>query len=509
MQLNLTTITKTFPGVRALDGVSLDVQPGEVHALCGENGAGKSTLMNVLAGNLQPDSGAILLDGQPVAIPNPQRAAELGIAIVYQERSLADPLNVAENIFANNQPRTALGLIDYPALYHQTESLLAELQIKGISPKTPVERLSPGQKQMVEIAKALSKNPQLLILDEPTASLTERETAVLFGVVKRLRERSVGIVYISHRMEEIWHLADRITVLKDGRWQATRPASELTPNELIRLMVGRDLHQIEGVSAKTDEVLLSVENLTGARFRDVSFTLHRGEILGLAGLVGAGRTEIAKAIFGADPVVSGKIRLNGQPYRADHPAEAIRRGVGYVPEERKSSGVFLEMPVAENVVSANLRAAVAGRWFSEKKAASLAEGFREKLRIATPSVRQKAVNLSGGNQQKVVLSRWLLTNPDVLIVDEPTHGIDVGAKFEVYQLLRQLAAEGKGILLISSELPELLALADTVVVIHQGRLAGQLSRAEATEERVLALASGLTSPSGKNSPFEGATMDIG
>lgn len=491
MHLNLTSITKTFPGVRALDGVSLDVHPGEVHALCGENGAGKSTLMNVLAGNLQPDSGEILLDGQPVAIPNPQRAAELGIAIVYQERSLADPLSVAENVFANNPPRTALGLIDYPALYRQTESLLAELQIGGISPKTPVERLSPGQKQMVEIAKALSKNPQVLILDEPTASLTERETAVLFAVVRRLRERGVGIVYISHRMEEIWQLADRITVLKDGRWQATRPASELTPNELIRLMVGRDLHQIEGVSSKTDEVLLSVENLTGGRFRDVSFTLHRGEILGLAGLVGAGRTEIARAIFGADAVFSGKIELNGKPYRADHPAEAIRCGVGYVPEERKSSGVFLEMPVAENVVSANLRAAVAGRWFSEKKAASLAEGFREKLRIATPSVRQKAVNLSGGNQQKVVLSRWLLTNPDVLIVDEPTHGIDVGAKFEVYQLLRQLAAEGKGILLISSELPELLALSDTVVVIHQGHVAGQLPRAEATEERVLALASGL------------------
>jgi ABC-type sugar transport system ATPase subunit len=491
MHLNLTSITKTFPGVRALDGVSLDVRPGEVHALCGENGAGKSTLMNVLAGNLQPDAGEILLDNQPVTIPNPQRAAELGIAIVYQERSLADPLSVAENVFANNPPRAALGLIDYPALYRQTESLLSELQIGGISPKTTVERLSPGQKQMVEIAKALAKNPQVLILDEPTASLTERETAVLFGVVRRLRERGVGLVYISHRMDEIWQLADRITVLKDGRWQATKSASELTPNELIRLMVGRDLHQIEGVSSKTDEVLLSVENLTGGRFRNVSFTLHRGEILGLAGLVGAGRTEIARAIFGADPVVSGKISLNGQPYRADHPAEAIRRGVGYVPEERKSSGVFLQMPVAENVVSANLRAAVAGRWFSEKKAAALAEGFRQKLRIATPSVRQKAVNLSGGNQQKVVLARWLLTNPDVLLVDEPTHGIDIGAKFEVYQLLRQLAARGKGILLISSELPELLALSDTVVVIHQGRVAGQLPRAEATEERVLALASGL------------------
>ncbi len=503
MQLNLQNITKTFPGVRALDGVSLNVQPGEVHALCGENGAGKSTLMNVLAGNLQPDSGEILLDNQLVAIPNPQRAAELGIALVYQERSLADNLSVAENIFANNPPVTRLGLIDYPALYRQTESLLAELQISGISSKTPVGRLSPGQKQMVEIAKALSKKPQLLILDEPTASLTERETAVLFDVVRQLRERGVGIVYISHRMDEIWHLADRITVLKDGRWQATRPASALTPNELVRLMVGRDLHQMEGVSAKTNEVLLSVEHLTGGRFRDVSFTLHRGEILGLAGLVGAGRTEIARAIFGADEILSGKISLNGEVYHADHPAEAIRRGVGYVPEERKSSGVFLQMPVAENIISANLRAAVVGRWFSEKKAASLAEDFRRKLRIATPSVRQKAVNLSGGNQQKVVLARWLLTNPDLLIVDEPTHGIDVGAKFEVYGLLRQLAAGGKGILLISSELPELLALSDTVLVIHQGRVAGQLSRAEATEERVLALASGLNSAGSKNSPFEG------
>ncbi|MBC7892250.1 MAG: sugar ABC transporter ATP-binding protein [Sphingobacteriaceae bacterium] len=492
MKLHLQTITKTFPGVRALDGVSLGVEAGEVHALCGENGAGKSTLMNILAGNLQPDPGGeIVLDGQVVSIPNPQRAAELGIAIVYQERSLADNLSVAENIFANQPPTTRLGLIDYPKLNAEAGRLLDELQIGGISPKTPVERLSPGQKQMVEIAKALSKNPQILILDEPTASLTERETAVLFGVLRLLRERGVAIIYISHRMEEIYQLADRITVLKDGRWQATKSVAELPPDALIRLMVGRDLHQSEGVSSKTNEVLLSVENLSGGRFNAISFTLHRGEVLGLAGLVGAGRSEIARAIFGADPVFSGKIKLNGETYRANHPAEAIRRGIGYVPEERKTSGVFLEMPISENVVSADLHAAVSGRWFSEKKAAALAEDFRQKLRIVTPSIRQKAVNLSGGNQQKVVLARWLLTNPDVLIVDEPTHGIDVGAKFEVYQLLRQLAAEGKGILLISSELPELLALSDTVVVIHQGRVAGQLSRAEASEERVLALASGM------------------
>jgi len=491
--LELRNLSKQFPGVKALDDVSFNVERGEIHALCGENGAGKSTLLNLLTGSLQPDGGQILLDGQPVHIANPAHATALGIAIVYQQLSLVDTLSVAENIWANRQPRNRFGLIQFSRLRNQTQALLEQLNLSGLHPDQLAGELSPGQKQMVEIAKALSQNPSLLLLDEPTASLTERETRTLFTLLKQLRAEGKAIVYISHRLTELFALADRVSVLKDGQYQGTELMAQTTPEQLIRRMVGRDLVTNKTPSATssvrvTDTVLMEVENLTGDRFRDVSFRLHRGEVLGLAGLVGAGRTEIARTIFGQETRRSGTVSLYGQSVVIRHPADAVRLGIGYVPEERKALGLFMDQSVALNIVS--VCQPTSGPWFSAEQMRSEANRFRQQLDIRTSSVEVRIGNLSGGNQQKAVLARWLLASPDVLMVDEPTHGIDVGAKAEIYALLRQLAAEGKGILLISSELPELRVLSDRILVVREGRIMGELTGAEATEERIMALATG-------------------
>jgi ribose transport system ATP-binding protein len=488
MQLQLTGISKYFPGVKALESIQFELLPGEVHALCGENGAGKSTLMNILTGNLQPDAGQILLNGQAVQISNPAQAAQLGIAIVYQQLSLVDSLSVAENIFANTQPRNQWGLINHMALYEQTEQLLQELQLSYIAPQALVGSLSQGQKQMVEIAKALSKKPEILILDEPTASITERETKTLFSIIRQLTAEHKSVIYISHRMQEIFQIADRVTVLKDGKYQGTHPIQDVNTTDLIRLMVGREVEVQAGATHATTEVLLKVNQLSGRGFQQVSFTLHKGEILGLAGLIGAGRTEIAQTIFGYLPRQSGEVWLHNKSLQISHPADAIAAGIGYLPEERKSQGLFLHKSITDNMLIVRLKAALQGGRFSRAKAAAVAHSYKEKLRIATPHVQQLVHQLSGGNQQKVVLAKWLLSNPEVLMVDEPTHGIDVGAKSEIYALLRQLAAEGKGILLISSELPELLALADRILVIREGRINGELVGRGTTEEEVMALA---------------------
>ncbi|GAB2602313.1 sugar ABC transporter ATP-binding protein [Spirosoma areae] len=484
--LQLLNITKQFPGVKALDGVSFGVDAGEIHALCGENGAGKTTLLNILTGNLRPDAGQVLLNGQSVQMSSPAHATVLGIAIVHQQLSLIDSLTVAENIFANRQPRNRFGLIQYRTLYRNTQALLNQLALADLRPETPVGTLSPGKKQQVEIAKALSQNPNVLLLDEPTASLTGRETDVLFSLLRQLRAQGKAIVYISHRLAEIFALADRVSVLKDGRYQGTERVADTTPDALINRMVGRDLTTQKQPSSATNEVLLQVENLSGGGFREVSFHLHRGEILGLAGLVGAGRTEIASAIFGMDRHASGTVSVGNQPVQINHPADALRLGIGYLPEDRKTQGLFLEQSVAQNIVAT--RPPTNGLWFNAKRVTAIAESFRDQLGIRTPSVHQVVRKLSGGNQQKTMLARWLLANPDVLIVDEPTHGIDVGTKADIYTLLRKLAAQGKGILLISSELPELLALADRILVIREGRMSGELSRADATEERIMSLA---------------------
>ena len=473
-----------------MDDVSLDIRGSEIHALCGENGAGKSTLINIISGNLQPTHGSILINDEPVIVENPLHAQRLGIAVVHQEKSLVDSLSIAENVFAGQQPVNKWGFIDGKKLYQQTKALLERLRLTHLQPNTLVSGLSPAQKQMVEIAKALAKNPSILLLDEPTASITENETQLLFSIIRQLKQEGVAIVYISHRMAEISAVADKVSVLKDGRYQGTKNIADTTIDELIRMMVGRNLTLPERGSYMRDEVLLELKNLCGKGFNSINLSVRKGEIVGLAGLVGSGRTEIAKAIFGANTVVEGEIRVNNTRTVIKKTTGAIRAGIGYVPEERKTEGIFKNMSVEENIISASLPSANSGGLFSQKKMGSIAASFKTRLRIATASVQQKMNTLSGGNQQKIVLSKWLLSNPDILIVDEPTHGVDVGAKFEIYQLLRQQAAEGKGILLISSELPELLLLSDTIFVIRNGSIASRMDRTEATEENIMQAACG-------------------
>ncbi|MFC5409587.1 sugar ABC transporter ATP-binding protein [Larkinella bovis] len=482
--LRLTEISKQFPGVKALDGVSLDIRAGEVHALCGENGAGKSTLLNILTGNLQPDAGRIELRDEVVHLSGPAEATRRGIAIVYQQLSLIDSLTVAENIFANRPPQNRWGFIHARRLREQTQALLNELNISAIKPDDRVSGLAPGPKQMVEIAKALSQKPDILLLDEPTASLTERETQTLFALIHQLKTAGKAIVYISHRLSEIFTVADRVSVLKDGRYQGTFPVAEISSDDLVQRMVGREIRTERVASSAQKEVFLRVEKLSGHRFRDISFQLHKGEILGLAGLVGAGRTELARAIFGIDPTETGTVQFKGETVTLRHPADAVRIGIGYLPEERKALGLYGEQSVAENMVVVQPPVTRPG-WFDARKSLAVAETYRQHLRIRTPSVKTAIARLSGGNQQKTLLARWLLANPEVLMVDEPTHGIDVGAKAEIYALLRQLAAEGKAILLISSELPELLLLADRVLVMRNGHLTAELDGATATEPQVM------------------------
>lgn len=488
MNLKLKNISKSFGVVKALQAIDFELLEGEVHALCGENGAGKSTLMNILVGNHQPDAGGeILIDNKRVNITDFNHSRSLGIAIVYQERSLIDSLSIAENIFANRLPTNRWGFVDYQALYNQTNQILEKLGLSFLQPKTLVSELSTAQKQMVEIGKALSQNPKVLILDEPTASITEQETQTLFGIINELKKQQVGIIYISHRLAEIFQIADKVTVLKDGQYQGTNMIAETSPTQLIKQMVGRDIELSQRNKAIDNEVVLSVENLSGERFQDISFKINKGEIVALAGLVGAGRSEVARAIFGIDAKHGGFVKLNGENTTISHPADALAAGIGYVPEDRKSQGLFLDMSVQENIVSSIF----AGKsHFSESELSRISTQFKEELRIQTPSVHQPVRLLSGGNQQKCVLARWLHANPKVLIIDEPTHGIDVGAKFEIYELLRTLAAKGTAILLISSELPEVLQMADRVLVMYAGKISGELTHSAATEEAILNLASG-------------------
>lgn len=483
MKLGLKNISKSFEVVKALQDVSLEFHEAEVHAICGENGAGKSTLMNILTGNIQPDAGDILLDNQKVIIQNNQHARSLGINIVYQERSLTDGLSVAENIFPL-PPTKSFGRINFAQLHQQTNALLQQLEIREFSPETMVATLSPAQKTLVEIAKALATNPAILLLDEPTASLTDKETKILFSVIRTLKQRGVTVLYISHRMAEIKLIADRVSVLKDGKYQDTLSTNNCTTEDIIRLMVGRDLQQVDVVTHATEEVVLSVKNLCGKGFNDISFDLKKGEILGLGGLVGAGRTELAMAIFGATPADSGAILKDGQSINNKHPKQAIANGLAYLPEERKTLGVFLQKSIAENIVSAQLY----GKGYHVKTNNQKADEYSKTLNIRSASVQQLMSKLSGGNQQKVVLAKWLNTQPDVLIVDEPTHGIDIGAKLEIYKILKQLTATGKSILLISSEMEELLLLSDRIAVMREGKLKGILNKMETSENEIIKLA---------------------
>ena len=482
-------LVKAFPGVRALDGVSLAVQPGEIHALLGENGAGKSTLGKIVAGVYQADSGALLLDGQDVGALDEVRAGALGIGIVHQEGSLVGQLSVAENIFAGRAPTRLFGRVDRKAMRAGAASLLAELGV-SIDPARPVGHLSAAQQQVVEIAKALSQDLRVLILDEPTAALTLTETERLFDVVRRLADKGVSIVYVSHRLAEIFQLCDRVTVLKDGRLVATQDVTKSTTDGLIQAMVGREVHFAREIPGHAfGQMVLEAKGVRALPFvRDASVMVRAGEIVCLAGLIGAGRTELCEAIFAARERQAGQIRVAGRDLSACGPWDAMAAGIGMVCEDRKASGLFLNMDVTANVSAAVLEQVSSGAVVSRAKALQLAERFIRELRIATPSPRQLVGNLSGGNQQKVLLAKWLALAPKLLIVDEPTRGVDVGARSEIYRILRGLAARGVALLVVSSDLPEVLALADRIVVMADGRTVGELDGDVADEEAVLRLA---------------------
>jgi ABC-type sugar transport system ATPase subunit len=483
-------ISKSFPGVQALSRVNLDVRRGEVHALLGENGAGKSTLMHILAGVLAPDEGTIRMGGREVHFRDARAAQAAGVAMVFQERSLAGPLSVAENVFFGRQPVRRWGMIDRARLRGQTRAILDDLGI-AIDPGTPLEHLSPARQQMVEIAKALSLDACLLVLDEPTSTLTEAETAILFRVIERLKQHGVGIVYISHRMGEVFRICDRMTVLRDGVCQGTFLRNDVTQDELISRMVGRQSALERPVRARpaTEAVpALEVRGLRdGQLLHNISFVARAGEITAFAGLAGSGRTELALSIFGVRSMTAGEVLVHGRLVVIRSPRDAIKAGVGYLPEDRKEAGLFLEMSVAANVTAASLHR-FGGWWLNDGAMEHQTVAVASRMRLTADPRGRKVQELSGGNQQKVILARWLLVHPPILIVDEPTRGIDVGAKQEVHQLLRELADEGTAVVLISSELPEVRAVADRILVMREGRLAGEVPRASATEEHIMHLA---------------------
>lgn len=490
--LAMRGIDKAFPGVRALEAVDLTVHEGEVVALVGENGAGKSTLIKILAGALPMDRGEIRFRGVPTRIDSPSDAMELGIRVIYQEFNLVPQLTVMENIFLGREP-TKSGLVDFRRMERDCAVLLERVGAEA-RPRDLVSRLSVAQQQLVEIAKALSQDARVLVLDEPSATLTERELDRLFGLIRDLRSHGVGMVYISHRLEEIFEIADTVTVLRDGTHVITAPTASLTREDIIRHMVGRELKDhIPATVARAAGEALRVEGLTrhGA-FSDVSFHVREGEIVALAGLVGSGRTEVARAVFGADPIDAGRILIRGEEVRIASPGDAIARGIGLATEDRKSQGLILGMTVASNITLADLRAITRAGLLSRPLEIQAANRYVDQLQIRTPSIFQLVRLLSGGNQQKVVLAKWLFTDCQVLILDEPTRGIDVGAKTEIYTLMNDLCDHGTAILMISSELPEVLGVAHRIYVMREGRITGELERDEATQERVMDLATGGT-----------------
>jgi inositol transport system ATP-binding protein len=484
--LRMTGISKAFPGVQALDDVHLDAEAGSVHALMGENGAGKSTLMKVLAGIYRADTGRIELDGQEANIPDSATALRLGIAMIHQELSPVPAMMVAENIYLGREPVNRFKLVDKKQMIADAQAVFDKWQI-DVNPRRVMKTLSVAQMQMVEIAKAISTDARLIIMDEPTSAITEREVEHLHRMIRSLRESGVAIIYITHKMDEVFKIADKVTVFRDGKHVATLPAAELDRQKLITLMVGRELtHLFPKEEVAIGEVVMSVRGLTRhGVIDDISFDLRRGEILGLAGLMGAGRTEVLEAIFGVTKVDAGEILINGKPVTIKSPADAIEAGMGLLTEDRKLTGIMGALSVRDNMTIANLNRFSPG-WILRKRrmeAACLAQ--RDALAIKTPSLAQLIKNLSGGNQQKVLVSRWLLTLPDVLMIDEPTRGIDVGAKSEIHRLMSGLAKEGKAILMVSSEMPEILGMSDRVLVMAGGRITAEFSRAEVTQERVL------------------------
>lgn len=485
-------IEKWFPGVHALNDCRFELRAGEIHALIGENGAGKSTLMKILAGIYKKDDGRILYKGEEVDIPGPLAAQMLGINIIHQELNLMPHLTVAENIFIGREPRKGWHmLLDEKAINEQTEALFTKMRLH-LDPRTKVADLPVAKQQMVEIAKALSFNSNVLIMDEPTAALTESEIEELFLFIRELRDNGVGIIYISHRLEELKLISDRVTVMRDGHYVDTLITKEATIDQIIGLMVGRTIYETapEISENQSEEIVLEVKGLNrGVILRDINFTLKKGEILGFSGLMGAGRTEVARAIFGADAVDSGEIYIKGKQVQIKSPKDAVAHGIGYLSEDRKRFGLAVKSDVETNIVLASYDKFInfAG-WVNPKATHETAHYHQETLDIKTPSVKQKVKNLSGGNQQKVVIGKWLTADTEILIFDEPTRGIDVGAKSEIYKLLNELTHQGKSIIMISSELPEILRMSHRIVVMCEGRITVELPVAEATQEKIMKFA---------------------
>ncbi len=491
-RLQLEHIVKSFPGVLAVQDVSLEAYSGEILALAGENGAGKSTLMNILSGSFPADSGKTWLDGEEVSITSPRRAQELGIAMIHQELALIPQMTVAQNIFLGREPRFAAGLlVDTTRMVAQARDLLNQLGL-GFPATALISDLSIAQRQMVEIAKAISFQSRVIILDEPTSALSERESEILFGLMRSLREKGVTLIYISHRMEEIFNLSDRVAVMRDGQLVGAAPTRELTVQAVVQMMVGRELKDFfPKTQAEIGEIILEARELcSGKRVQDVSLTLRRGEIVGLAGLVGSGRTEVARVLFGADRLERGEIKLAGRTVHLHSPQEAIRLGIGLVTEDRKAQGLFLGQSVRSNASVLLFQQLAKLGFILYARVDSWMRGAVKQLTIRTPHLEQKTRNLSGGNQQKVILARWLAVNPQVLILDEPTRGIDVASKAEIHTLMSELAAKGMAILMISSELPEILGVSDRILVMREGRLMAEFSRAEATQDRIMQAATG-------------------
>ena len=492
MLLEMKEIDKSFPGVKVLQNVQFSLNSGELHALMGENGAGKSTLMKILNGIYSKDNGTIIVKGKPEEITSTKVAEGLGISIIHQELNLIPYLSIMENIFLGREFKLGkTPFVNWKKMRSEAERYLKQLGM-DLDPRTIVEELSVGQQQMVEIAKALSMQADILVLDEPTAALTDREIEKLFEVIAALKAKGVGMIYISHRMEEIFQISDCITVLRDGKYIGTRKTKETDMDELVRMMVGRDINdRFPKIEITPGEERLRVEGISlGQKLRDISFSVRSGEILGLAGLMGAGRTEVAKVLFGVTPATQGKIFIDGKEATIRKPIDAIGAGIALVTEDRKHEGLILSLSIRENLSLPNLAKLSVSGFMKRSKESVLSEETIEKLHIRTPHAEQVVGALSGGNQQKVVIGKWLATKPKILILDEPTRGVDIGAKKEIYDLMNQLAKEGVAILMISSELPEVLGMSDRIIVMHEGRVTAELSREEATQERIMYAATG-------------------
>ncbi len=492
--LVMDNIVKSFPGVKALDGMSIKVRPGSVHCLVGENGAGKSTLMKVLSGAYSVDSGQILFKGEILEGKTPQETLNMGISMIHQELSPVKEMTIAENVFLGREPvytsKSGRFFVDFKSIYKKTQELFDKIGL-SYDPYAKMNTLSVAGTQQIEIAKAISRNASLILMDEPTSALTDKEVDMLFKQIAELKESGVGIIYVTHKMDEIFTIADDITVMRDGKWIASGPATEFDNNKIISLMVGRVITEVfPKIEVPIGKEILSVKNLSGKGFENVSFSVRQGEILGLAGLVGAGRTEVARAIFGLTPYTSGEVFLESKPVVISCVKDALKNGIAMVSEDRKQEGLILERSVKENTSLANLRKFAPKFWLNKKKESEVVTDMIDLLQIKTSSMNTKVCNLSGGNQQKVVISKWIIGNIKLLILDEPTRGVDVGSKSEIHKLMCELASRDLAIIMISSELPEILGMSDRIVVMHEGQMMGEIPGSEATQESIMNIATG-------------------